>query len=228
MNKEWSALHKSMAQKLKSEAEFRAGIGELLELRGRLAEEIGRFKQELPRGAFDEMPFAGAAGYHSKTVAYSLYHIFRIEDIVLHSVMQDSEQIFFAEDFQRRMNAPIITTGNELSGRQIADFSRALDIEQLYSYIFAVKEKSERFFDGLSFADMRHRVPQERRTRLEKSGSVSADENAFWLCEYWCGKDFRGLLAMPFSRHWIMHVEAALRIRDRLMRRPAGKNAGAD
>lgn len=60
----------------------------------RLAEEIVRLKQELPCDAFDEMPFAGAAGYHSKTIAYSLYHIFRIEDIVLHSVMQDSVQIF--------------------------------------------------------------------------------------------------------------------------------------
>lgn len=228
MNKEWSALHKDMVRKLRSEAEFRAGIAELLELRGQLAEEIVRFRQELPRGAFDEMPFAGAAGYHSKTVAYSLYHIFRIEDIVLHSVMQDSVQIFFAEEYQRRMNAPILTTGNELSGRQIADFSRALDIEQLYSYIFAVKGQSERFFDGLSFADMRRRVPQERRTRLVESGSVSVDENAFWLCNYWCGKDFCGLLAMPFSRHWIMHVEAAIRIKDRILCRLARKNAGAD
>ena len=94
MNKEWSALQKDMVRKLRSEAEFRAGIAELLELRGRLAEEIVRLKQELPCDAFDEMPFAGAAGYHSKTIAYSLYHIFRIEDIVLHSVMQDSVQIF--------------------------------------------------------------------------------------------------------------------------------------
>lgn len=31
--------------------------------------------------------FVNADGYHSKTIAYSLYHIFRIEDIVAHTVI---------------------------------------------------------------------------------------------------------------------------------------------
>ena len=41
-------------------------------------------------------------------------------------------------------------------------------------------------------------------------------KNAAWLVDYWCGKDFRGLVQMPFSRHWIMHIEAALRIAGKL------------
>lgn len=40
--------------------------------------------------------------------------------------------------------------------------------------------------------------------------------NAAWLIDYWCDKDFRGLVQMPFSRHWIMHIEAALRIAGKL------------
>lgn len=40
--------------------------------------------------------------------------------------------------------------------------------------------------------------------------------NAAWLIDYWCGKDLRGLVQMPFSRHWIMHIEAALRIAGKL------------
>lgn len=44
----------------------------------------------------------------------------------------------------------------------------------------------------------------------------STDENAVWLIDYWCQKDARGLIQMPFSRHWIMHIEASLRIRNKL------------
>ena len=40
--------------------------------------------------------------------------------------------------------------------------------------------------------------------------------NAAWLIDYWCGKDFRRLVQMLFSRHWIMHIEAALRIAGKL------------
>ena len=45
---------------------------------------------------------------------------------------------------------------------------------------------------------------------------VSEDEEAYWLIDYWCGKDIRGLIQMPFSRHWIMHIEASLRIKGKL------------
>ncbi len=31
-------------------------------------------------------------------------------------------------------------------------------------------------------------------------------------------KDIKGLLGMPFSRHWIMHLEASLRIRNKLVK----------
>ena len=45
---------------------------------------------------------------------------------------------------------------------------------------------------------------------------MSKDESAIWLIDYWCGKDIRGLIQMPFSRHWIMHIEASLRIKNKI------------
>lgn len=46
--------------------------------------------------------------------------------------------------------------------------------------------------------------------------TVSEGENAVWLIDYWCGKDVGGLIKVPLSRHWIMHVEACLRIRNKV------------
>ena len=48
------------------------------------------------------------------------------------------------------------------------------------------------------------------------SHSVSTDEDAVWLIDYWCDKDIGGLIRMPFSRHWIMHIEARCRIKNKL------------
>lgn len=44
----------------------------------------------------------------------------------------------------------------------------------------------------------------------------STEENAVWLIDYWCNKDIRGLIKMPFSRHWIMHIEACIRILNKI------------
>lgn len=99
-----------------------------------------------------------------------------------------------------------------MSGEGIAQFSRALDIGGLYEYIGAVKRSTEELLQGLSFEQSRLRIPAERRQALEAAGTVSRDERAWWLVDYRCEKDVRGLIKMPFSRHWIMHIEACGRI----------------
>ena len=162
------------------------------------------------------MPFMHADGYHSKTIAYSLWHIFRIEDIVAHTLINCDEQIFFSENYKERINSPIITTGNELVKNEIFDFSKQLDIDGLYSYIHEVKENTEAILCELSYEMLKQRISAERREILQKLNVVSSDENAVWLIDYWCGKDIRGLIQMPFSRHWIMHIEASLRIENKI------------
>lgn len=86
----------------------------------------------------------------------------------------------------------------------------------MYEYISEVKNSTEAIIKKFSFDDVKQKVSPEAKDRIIKSHSVSADENAVWLIDYWCGKTIRGLIQMPFSRHWIMHTEAALRIADKL------------
>ena len=216
MNKEWSELNKAMQEQLKKRETFSQGIETLLMLRSELKKEIFRFKEELSREEFCAAPFINADGYHSKTIAYSLWHIFRIEDITAHTLIAGDGQVFFGQDFQKRINSPIITTGNELIKEEIVRFSEALDIDELYSYISEVDKSTSEMLNSLSYDDLKKKVTDERRTVLEGLNVVSISENALWLIDYWCGKDVRGLIKMPLSRHWIMHIEACLRIEDRL------------
>lgn len=216
MNNEWSEANKTMQALLKKETTFSEGLKSLFDLREKLFAEMFRFKKDLSREDFNAMPFINAKGYHSKTVAYSIWHIFRIEDIVAHTLIANDEQILFSGKYRESIGTPIITTGNELVKQQIAEFSRALDIEELYRYITDVKRSTEDILKGLPFAEHKRKVSEEAKERLRSLKVVSTDENAVWLIEYWCGKDIRGLIQMPFSRHWIMHVEASIRIKNKL------------
>ena len=216
MNKEWSELNKSMQAQIKKKDTWLDGVDTLISLRNQLMDTLLSFKQELAREDFDAMPYINAEGYHSKNIAYSIWHIFRIEDIVAHTLIAGDGQVFFSGGFQKKINSPIITTGNELIKEQISDFTKQLDIDELYTYIQEVKKSTEEIVKGLSYDMLKQKVSAERKNNLISQKVVSEDEEAYWLIDYWCGKDIRGLIQMPFSRHWIMHIEASLRIKGKL------------
>ena len=216
MNKEWSELNKTMQAQIKKKDTYFDGIDTLFELRNRLMETILSFKNDLSREDYNAIPFINSDGYHSKTIAYSLWHIFRIEDIVAHTLINCDEQIFFSGNYKERINSPIITTGNELLKNEISDFSKQLDIDELYAYILEVKRSTEAILRELTYEMLKQKISAERREALQKMNVVSNDENAEWLINYWCSKDIRGLIQMPFSRHWIMHIEASLRIENKI------------
>ena len=216
MNKEWSELNKTMQGQIKRKDTYKMGFDTLFSLRSQLMQTLVSLKEELRREDFNSIPFINADGYHSKTIAYSIWHIFRIEDIVAHSVIKEDEQVFFVGNYQKRINSPIITTGNELVKQQIADFSKQLNLEELYSYIFEVRKSTEKMLEQLSYDQLKRKIPVERKEYLKSLKVVNEDEKANWLIDYWCNKDIRGLIQMPFSRHWIMHTEACLRIKNKI------------
>mgnify|MGYP001283426168 CR=1 FL=1 len=218
MDKEWSEKNKRMQILLEKENTYKDGIALLIELRNEIFSQISQIVNSYPAEAFYQMPFANAKGYHSKTLAYSIWHIFRIEDIVAHTLIAGDEQILMAGDYQKKIGSPIITTGNELQGREIADFSRQLNIRALYEYAREVMLSTNSILSRLEYSQMKTRFSDTDKERLKESACVSPDENASWLIDYWCSKDIRGLIKMPFSRHWIMHVEAMRRIKNRLCR----------
>ncbi|WP_051563532.1 hypothetical protein [Butyrivibrio sp. LB2008] len=191
MDKSWSENNKEIQKLLTKEATFKEAIQKLLAFREEMFEQITQIVSGYPDEAFAQMPFAGANGYHSKTLAYSIWHIFRIEDIVAHEMIAEDNQILFTHDFHNRIGAPIITTGNELQGNEIAEFSEKLNIKELYLYVKAVKESTDQILGNLTYKDLKQKFGGDVKEKLIRSKCVSENENAFWLIDYWCGKDIK-------------------------------------
>ncbi|WP_459481399.1 phage head-tail adapter protein [Clostridium saccharoperbutylacetonicum] len=216
MNTEWSDLNKKMQLQIKKKGTFYEGIDTLLELRKELMKEIVSLKEALNREDFNVMPFINAKGYHNKTIAYSLYHIFRIEDIVSNSLIKKREQVLFKDNYHEKMKSPIITTGNELIKQEISVFSAKLNLDELYNYIIAVDVSTTQLLKELSYEDLKIKMTERDKEMVKSLKVVSEADNAFWLIDYWCDKNIQGLIQMPLSRHWIMHIEASLRIKNKI------------
>ena len=216
MNKSWSDKNKKMQTLISKEATFAEGIKVLLELRAELFEQITSIVKTFPPEAFYQLPFGDGEGSHHITLGWSLWHTFRIEDIVAHTLILKDEQILFTDGWLEKTKAKIITTGNELSADKMIDFSKQLDIKATYDYCKAVMNSTNELLKNLKFADLKKKFTDEDKARLAATNRVSPDESAAWLIDYWCGKNLKGLIQMPFSRHWIMHVEAMNRIKGKL------------
>jgi hypothetical protein len=216
MDTEWSNKNKKMQTLISKEATFADGIKVLLDLRAELFEQITSIVKTFPSVAFYQMPFGVGKGAHHTTLAWSLWHLFRIEDIVVHTLILKNQQILFQDDWLDKTNSPIITTSNELDSDAMIVFSKALDIKATYEYCKTVMEATNEMLVGLQFEDLKKTFTDEDKERLTASKCMSNDNSSAWLIDYWCTKNIKGLIQMPLSRHWIMHVEAMRRIKNKL------------
>ncbi len=99
---------------------------------------------------------------------------------------------------------------------EVVSVSQAMNITVLYEYIESVYRQTNEMITHLTYQELKRTFTLTDAQTLRASSVVSPDERSAWLVNYWCSKDVKGLLKMPFSRHWIMHIEAANRIADKI------------
>ena len=87
----------------------------------------------------------------------------------------------------------------------------------MYNYIIDVNDATTRLMLKLNYQDMKIKMTENDKETLRLLRTVSEDEG--WIIDYWCDKNIQGLIQMPFSRHWIMHIEASNRIVNKIQRR---------
>lgn len=209
MDKNYSERHKVILSQLKKELSFYDGIKNLIDLREDLfLNHVEKYFSRLSKDDFCKIPFAGSTGNKDATISWSIYHVFRIEDIICHNFISNDEQIFFAQNYQKKMNCSVITTANEMNDEQMIEFSKDLNPDELFSYAKEVKNVSQKVLSNLTFKQAKEKVSEQQKQKLLMQNVVSTNPEAFWLVDYWCKKNIRELLQMPFSRHWIMHIEA--------------------
>ena len=80
MNKLWSEKNKEVQILISKETTFNDGIKALISLRNILFEQITQVIRELSDDDFSKMPFKNAKGYHNKTIGYSIWHIFSVNN----------------------------------------------------------------------------------------------------------------------------------------------------
>lgn len=140
-----------------------------------------------------------------ETIAWILWHIARIEDLTMGILVADGAQLF-DNQWKKRLNVPIVDTGNALSDDEIMDLSSQLNMEELIAYRNAVGQRTHEIVASLSAEDMKRKISMQGLEAIKQTGGVTSHENSKWLLDFWGKKDVSGLLLMPPTRHVMLHL----------------------
>jgi hypothetical protein len=145
------------------------------------------------------------------SIAWILFHLARIEDVTMNILVAGSEQLLKREDWLVKMNAPVVDTGNAMDVESVTLLSGAIDIIALRAYRMAVGRNTEQIARKLTASELSKQVDPARLEKVKSEGAVVTE--APEVLEYWGKKTLAGLLLMPATRHCILHLNEALRVR---------------
>jgi hypothetical protein len=147
------------------------------------------------------------------SVAWLLWHMARIEDVAMNLLVAGSPQVLYRDDWLERMKMTICDTGNEMDHEGVAHLSATIDVRALRAYRVAVGRRTQEIVAPLKVADLKQKVDPARLEQVMAQGALV--EAARGIADYWGRRNIAGLLLMPATRHNIVHLNEALRIKKR-------------
>lgn len=77
-----------------------------------------------------------------ETIAWSLWHITRIEDITMNILVANETQIIYKGNWLEKLGVTVCDTGNSMTDEEIIDLSSRLNMQELRQYRIAVGRKT--------------------------------------------------------------------------------------
>ena len=167
----------------------------------------GNQNELVPRKNFaSDLHYDGTA---TVPLVWQFWHTYRIEDLISNFLMGNRDQIFNSE-WQKRIGAPIKDTGNALEFDEAVKFGKAIDAEELYSYMIAVGKNTRKIIGSLTLEQIHSMVPEEWVMHIFEEGGVTADLRSVWLLVFWGRLTVGGMILTPLTCHHTMHLYACL------------------
>ena len=171
------------------------------------------YEDEILNGLTDEQ-IRTMVGEHS--IAWILLHLARIEDITMNMLVAGTEQLFTKDGWGKKMNVEITHSANKMTDASVEELSATIDIKALRAYRVAVGKRTRGIVRKLKAEDFKKKVDPEHIQKVLEEGAVIPE--AMEIINYWSKKTIAGLLLMPPTRHCILHLNEAERIKKRLLK----------
>lgn len=214
--KQWNEDFKHLRSLLSAASTLEEGKALFLNLHAPLhAREVSgqagwNMEEELWHG-LDEAAFRRVPVREEHSIAWSLWHLARIEDITMNVLLAGQDQLFEREGWAGRLHAPIRDSGNEITPQMLLRLSEQVDRQAVRAYRSAVGASTRKVVAALSFADLKRKTPPERLSKAVAEGAINPESTG--VLDYWAGLTGKGLLLMPPTRHNLFHLNECLTLK---------------
>jgi hypothetical protein len=162
------------------------------------------------------IPPGSSSNGHS--IAWILFHLARIEDITMNMLVAGSPQLFVRDGWAKKLKVTTLCvhSGNQMDEVSVATLSAQIDTDALRIYRQSVGRGTRARVGKLKPEELKQKVESARLQKVMEEGALLPA--AIGILNYWSKRTIAGLLLMPPTRHNFLHLNEALRIKQRLQR----------
>jgi len=147
------------------------------------------------------------------SVAWCLWHMARIEDVTMNLLVAGNPQVLHQDNWLERMKMIVHDTGNTMSEADVKALSCTIELNALRAYRLAVGRRTREIVQQLQPDDLKQKVDPLRVRNVLAEGAVNDEARS--IVDYWSKRNIAGLLLMPATRHNLIHLNEALKIKNR-------------
>ena len=213
----WNEKHKRLRQALKKSGEHATAIDLFLHQHAMVHDAdmsnsgLHSFADEVWDGATETIIRCLPPKFEH-SIAWLIWHIARIEDMTMNALMAGKPQIFHQGDWLKKLKITKKHSGNVVMDEaDVTALSEAIDIQALKTYRLKVGCATREAVSNLTPDEVQQKVSPARLQGLLYDGSVPPE--AMGLIEYWGNLTIAGLLLMPPTRHCLVHLNEALKVK---------------
>jgi hypothetical protein len=151
------------------------------------------------------------------SIVWCFWHATRCEDITTNLLINGTPQLFLRGNWYEKLEVTAHDTGNAMDAREMTDFSTCIDITALRAYRMSVGRRTREIVQTLQPWEFTRRTDPVHLQRVLAEGAVLASQQ--WLIDYWSRLTVAGLLLMPPTRHTFVHLNEAMKIKQKLIRK---------
>ena len=120
-------------------------------------------------------------------------------------------QLFHVSSWSIELGFDAVHTGNAMSAEEVKDLSDRINFSALRTYRLAVGKKTQEIVRSLAPSDLKQKVKPDRLEMIVEEGAIVPDAKG--LVEYWGKRTIAGMLLMPPTRHNMVHLNEAAKLK---------------
>ncbi|HEU0293990.1 MAG TPA: DinB family protein [Anaerolineales bacterium] len=175
--------------------------------------DVWSFEDELWQG-LPEKDFRAIPPKGEHSIAWILFHMARIEDMTMNMLVAGTHQLYSKDNWEAKLRSTIHHSANAMSAAGVADLSMYLDMKALREYRLTVGRRTRAIIKKLKLEELTGKVDPIRLKMVREEGAVIPE--AMGIVNYWGNRTIAGLLLMPPTRHNFLHLNEAMRLKQKL------------